>query len=146
MKGFKKGGAFLSCLAISLLVASCDAGAPTSVEPASSDQFDGLPASGDILAVAQAEPRPSAAPATVSAGIRVLLLHSDGFGNGPFVENLLVGTGVYLASDIDVNDQMRTSGTPPSLAGLLAYDCVMVWTNFPPQNPAGYGDRLKEYA
>ena len=77
-----------------------------------------------------------------ASGAKVLLLHADSEESAARFENRLVGTGLYTAADIE--HRMMTS-TPPLLATLSNYDCVVVWTNTVPPAPAAHGDRLKEY-
>ena len=156
MRCFEKVRWLFACLTVSLL-ASCETAqqpvVPTLDGPGTTGDLsvitidDGLLASGDVVDRSQASPPLARAvgSASATAGVSVLLLHSDLGGKGNSFKDELVSTGLYSASDIDVNGQMRTNNVPPSLASLSAYDCVMVWSNFRPRRPADYGNRLKEY-
>jgi len=77
-----------------------------------------------------------------AAGVKVLLFHGSDSSGATLFETNLVSTGLLTADDIDI---MEMTPTPPSLATLSNYDCIIVWDNGMPPSPTAQGDRLKEY-
>src|SRR5688500_13131178 len=73
---------------------------------------------------------------------RVLLLHSElSDAAGPEdVRTKLFGTSAFTQVDV-INARTST----PSLETLLAYDAVLVWSDFPFANPTVLGDVLADY-
>jgi hypothetical protein len=97
------------------------------------------PATGDALP-AEIAPLAETLSTHSTTGRRVLLYHSD--VGALFFEAQLVATGLYDAADIDI---LEMTNPPPAVETFQAYDCVYVWTNFPPPSPVAQGDRLREY-
>jgi len=98
-------------------------------------------ATGDAVPI-ETVPVTESASIQTTTGLRALLYHSDRPTSAVFFENQLVTTGLFAPDDIDI---IRMPSTPPTVETFQAYDCVYVWTNFAPPNPAAQGDRLKEY-
>lgn len=72
-------------------------------------------------------------------GGRIALVHSD---SGSNVKNALVATGLFQNEDVDIIDARFST---PSLSALEGYSAVLVWSNFPFQNPDLLGDTLADY-
>ncbi|HEU4566278.1 MAG TPA: hypothetical protein VFS05_16565, partial [Gemmatimonadaceae bacterium] len=82
-----------------------------------------------------------ASAAAAPSGRKVLLFHSDP-NQVAYVRSSLAATGLFAAEDIAA---LGIGSTPPTLEQLAAYDCAIVWTSVAPANPAGNGDRLRQY-
>lgn len=128
-----------AAVALTAFLASCDEpNSPTRSKAATGARYPTAPSQ------AIADATPQARLQSLSDGVwgrRVLLLNADG-GQGPFLESQLVATGRFTTGDIDIMD---LPSTPPSLATLQNYGCIIVWTNFAPPSPVANGDRLREY-